>query len=122
MIGQEQLATAVAEANSLIQPPDDIFYQELEDKERTVKNFLPALLRVIHFEGNEAGKPIIESLEWLKSKSKKEAPLTVINQTWKRYVFNKENQFNKSAYIFCVLDGAWGVMERPTDLRLESKP
>ncbi|RUQ96670.1 Tn3 family transposase [Legionella septentrionalis] len=111
-VGYEELIIAVSEANALIQPPDDVFYRELEDKEQTIKNFLPALLRVIHFDGNEAGKPIIEALNWLKNKSKKEAPLALVNKTWKRYVLDKENQFNKTAYIFCILDKLQGALKR----------
>ncbi|HIF0232374.1 TPA: Tn3 family transposase [Legionella pneumophila] len=112
IVGYEELIIAVTEANALIQPPDDVFYQELEDKEQTIKNFLPALLRVIHFDGNEAGKPIIQALDWLKSKSKKEAPMALVSKTWKRYVLDKENQFNKTAYIFCVLDKLQGALKR----------
>ena len=111
-VGYEELIIAVTEANALIQPPDDVFYRELEDKEQTVKNFLPALLRVIHFDGNEAGKPIIQALDWLKSKSKKEASMALVSKTWKRYVLDKENQFNKTAYIFCVLDKLQGALKR----------
>lgn len=111
-VGYEELIAAVTEANALIQPPDDVFYRELEDKEQTIKNFLPALLRVIHFDGNEAGKPIIQALDWLKNKSKKEAPMALVNKTWKRYVLDKENQFNKTAYIFCVLDKLQGALKR----------
>lgn len=111
-VGYEELVIAVTEANALIQPPDDVFYRELEDTEQTIKNFLPALLRVIHFDGNEAGKPIIQALDWLKSKSKKEAPMALVSKTWKRYVLDKENQFNKTAYIFCVLDKLQGALKR----------
>lgn len=111
-VGYEELIVAITEANALIQPPDDVFYQELEEKEQTIKNCLPALLRVIHFDGNAVGKPIIHALEWLKSKSKKEAPMALVSKTWKRYVLDKENQFNKTAYIFCVLDKLQGALKR----------
>lgn len=111
-VGYEELIIAITEANALIQPPDDVFYRELENKEQTIKNFLPALLRVIHFDGNEAGKPVIQALDWLKSKSKKEAPMAFVSKTWKRYVLDKENQFNKTAYIFCVLDKLQAALKR----------
>jgi len=111
-VGYEGLLDAVAEANALIQPPDDIFYRELEDKEQTVKNFLPALLRIIHFDGNHAGKPIIQALDWLKGKSKKEAPMKLVSKKWKRYVFDKDNKFNKTAYVFCVIDKLQSALKR----------
>ena len=111
-IGLESLVAAFSEADALIQPPDDIFYRELENKEQTVKNFLPAMLRVMNFDGNEAGKPVIQALSWLKSKSKKEAPMIIVNKTWKRYVLDKDNQLNKVAYTFCVLDKLQGALKR----------
>ena len=70
------------------------------------------MLRVMHFDGNEAGKPVIQALNWLKSKSKKEAPMIIVNKTWKRYVLDKDNQLNKSAYTFCVLDKLQGALKR----------
>jgi len=111
-VGYEGLLDTVAEANALIQPPDDIFYRELEDKEQTVKNFLPALLRIIHFDGNHVGKPIIQALDWLKGKSKKEAPMKLVSKKWKRYVFDKDNKFNKTAYVFCVIDKLQSALKR----------
>lgn len=111
-VGHDTLVAAVSEVNALIQPPDDIFYRELENKEQTVKNFLPAMLRVMNFDGNEAGKPVIQALNWLKSKSKKDAPMIIVNKTWKRYVLDKDNQLNKSAYTFCVLDKLQGALKR----------
>ena len=111
-VGHETLVAAVSEAKALIQPPDDIFYRELENKEQTVKNFLPAMLRVMNFDGNEAGKPVIQALNWLKSKSKKEVPMLIVNKTWKRYVLDKDNQLNKAAYTFCVLDKLQGALKR----------
>lgn len=111
-VGHESLVAAVSEADALIQPPDDIFYRELENKEKTVKNFLPTMLRVMNFDGNEAGKPVIQALNWLKSKSKNEAPMIIVNKTWKRYVLDKDNQLNKAAYTFCALDKLQGALKR----------
>lgn len=111
-IGHRHLTAAVEEADAIIQPHDDVFYNELEKKEQTVKNFLPTLLRVIYFEGNEAGKPVIQALKWLKCRSRKEAPMTIVSKKWKRHLVDRENQFNKSAYIFCVLDRLHQALKR----------
>ncbi len=111
-IGYKPLILAVQEVDSLIQPPDNVFYQELEQKEKTVKKFFPTFLRTINFESNQAGKPVTEALNWLKNKSKNEPPMQVVRKSWKRYVFGKEKEFDQTAYIFCILDKLQSALKR----------
>ncbi|HIF0232327.1 TPA: Tn3 family transposase [Legionella pneumophila] len=85
-VGQDALIHAVENASSLIRPPNNVFYHELEQKEKTVQKFLPLLLRVINFESNPAGKPILASLEWLKGKQTNEPPMQIVGKSWKRNV------------------------------------
>jgi TnpA family transposase len=89
-VGYETLIYAVENASALIRPPGNVFYQELEQKQKTVQQFLPAFLRVIHFESNQAGKPVVESLAWLKSKQNDDPPMGVVRKSWKRYVVIKD--------------------------------
>jgi hypothetical protein len=65
-VGYDKIVHAVDNADALIQPPDNVFYRELEHKKNTVSRFLPTLLRVINFNSNQAGKSVIQSLAWLK--------------------------------------------------------
>jgi TnpA family transposase len=89
-IGQETLVHAVENASALIRPPGNVFYQELEEKENTVQRFLPALLRVMNFESNKAGKMLIDSIEWLKGNQNTEPPMGIVGKSWKRHVVVKD--------------------------------
>lgn len=89
-VGHETLIHAVENASALIRPPNNVFYHELEQKEKTVQKFLPTLLRVINFEGNQAGKPLLVSLEWLRGKQTDEPPMEIVGKSWKRNVIIKD--------------------------------
>ena len=89
-VGYETLIYAVKNASALIRPPGNIFYQELEQKQKTVQQFLPAFLRVINFDSNQAGKPVVDSLAWLKSKKNDAPPMGIVRKSWKRYVDIKD--------------------------------
>ncbi|MBP9681710.1 MAG: Tn3 family transposase [Bacteriovorax sp.] len=104
IVGHETLIDAVQKASSLIRPPGNVFYHELKQKKNMVKKFLPALLRVINFDSNQAGKSLIQSLEWLKNKKTVEPPMGIVGKSWKRHVVNKDGKIDPIAYTFCVLD------------------
>ena len=89
-VGHEAFVYAVENASALIRPPNNVFYHEVEQKEKTVQKFLPCLLRVINFDSNQAGKPLLASLEWLKGKQTAEPPMEVVGKSWKRNVVIKD--------------------------------
>jgi TnpA family transposase len=89
-VGHEALVYAVENASALIRPPSNVFYHELEQKEKTVQKFLPSLLRVIHFDSNQAGKPLLASIEWLKGKQTDEPPMEIVGKSWKRNIVIKD--------------------------------
>jgi len=103
-VGYDRLIHAVHDVSSLIQPPDNVFYQELEQKKTTVKRFLSTLLRVISFDANQAGKSVIQSLTWLKSKQSDDPPMGVVEKSWKHHVVGRDGNVDLMAYTFCVLD------------------
>ena len=89
-VGRERLVSAVENASALIRPPSNVFYHELEQKEKTVQKFLPSLLRVINFDSNQAGKPLLASIEWLKGKQTDEPPMEIVGKSWKRNIVIKD--------------------------------
>lgn len=103
-VGYERLIRAVDDVNAIIEPPDNVFYQELEQKKNTVKRFLPTFLRVIKFDANEAGKPLAQSLDWLRDKQNGEPPMAVVGTSWKRHVIDDDGKIDQMAYTFCVLE------------------
>jgi TnpA family transposase len=111
-IGYERIIRAVDDVSSIIDPPDNVFYQELKQKRHTVKRFLPTFLRVINFEANEAGKPIVQSLKWLGDKQNNEPPMAVVGTSWERYIIDENGKIDRMAYTFCVLEKLQTALNR----------
>ena len=65
-VPRETLADALKELNTLVRPPDNVFYNELQTRYRRVRLFLPTLLREITFEAAPAGGPVVEAIEYLQ--------------------------------------------------------
>ena len=68
------LAEALGTLSTLVRPPDDVFYTELQTRYRRVRLFLPTLLHQVHFEAAPAGAAVVAALEYLK---RREAPARV---------------------------------------------
>ena len=60
------LAEALGTLSTLVRPPDDVFYTELQTRYRRVRLFLPTLLHQVHFEAAPAGAAVVAALEYLK--------------------------------------------------------
>ena len=89
---QIRITTAVATIYELARPADDNYYQEIVARYPTVRRFFPALLRTVEFVSNEAGKPVLKALTFLKDlEGQKQpdmdsAPMDVVPASWKRLV------------------------------------
>ena len=58
----EQLSSAIDDVEDIARPPEDNYYDELLKQWRSVRRFLPKLLSIVDFEGNQAGKKNPRSL------------------------------------------------------------
>jgi TnpA family transposase len=105
----EQLSSAIASVEELARPPEDNYYTELIQQWRSVRRFLPKLLSIIDFEGNQAGQKILEAWQFLQSiegqrqPSMDAAPLKVVDKKWAVWVIDSNGSINRRAYTFCVL-------------------
>jgi hypothetical protein len=107
-ISPDALALALAGVNTLIRPSDNVYYQELDAKYKTVRRFLPALAEQIHFGANAAGEPFITASAWLRSsmttkRPGNNAPRDIITKPWQRHVLREDGTVDFHAYTFCVL-------------------
>ena len=50
---------------------DDVYFHELEESYRSVRRYLPTLLRIINFDSNSAGKPVVVDFNWLRENEQK---------------------------------------------------
>ncbi|MEX5748763.1 Tn3 family transposase [Massilia sp. X63] len=107
-ISPDALALALASVNKLIRPIDNVYYQELDAKYKTVRRFLPALAEHIHFSANAAGEPFIAAFAWLRAnmtvkRPDNDAPREIITRPWQRHVLREGDAIDFHAYTFCVL-------------------
>ena len=61
------LEQARTDIKALIQPPDDIYFRELEGHYRSVRSFLPAVLKDLNFESNSKGQALLKAFNWLNT-------------------------------------------------------
>ena len=66
-VPRDILSRALDNVNTLIRPADNVYYQELDAKYKTVRRFLPTLLLHVRFGANAAGEPVVAALNWLRT-------------------------------------------------------
>lgn len=116
-VPRETLADTLKELNTLVRPPDDVFYNELQGRYRRVRLFLPALLREIRFEAAPAGAAVVEAIEYLQRQEvsptpEDTVPSVVVPKAWQRYVYSANETIDHRAYTFCVLDQLRAALRR----------
>ncbi len=108
-VSKEKLQQAIDTVESLARPADENYHQELVDRYRRVRMFLPELLKRIEFSATSAGQKVLRSLQYLKSLEGSKttilssAPTEVIEKSWLRLVFDDKKRIRKQAYTLCVL-------------------
>jgi hypothetical protein len=58
-IEREKLEAVVSQVDSLVRPPEDVYYRELAGSYARVRRFLPHLLRTVSFDATPAGQPVL---------------------------------------------------------------
>ncbi|MBC8751043.1 MULTISPECIES: Tn3 family transposase [Paraburkholderia] len=108
-IPRDELLNALQEVSTLVRPPQDVFYRELQGRYRSVRRFLPALLEHIHLDAGPAGRAVVEALKYLHvmevdPKRDAEPPMAVVSKSWQTHVVPNEGEVDRRAYLFCTLD------------------
>lgn len=108
-VPKEQIQQAIVTIDDLTRPPDDAFYPELADRYGHIRRFLPTLLKAVSFQSTQAGKPLLEAVQFLRDLEEQrkpdmsQAPLEVVSPAWKRVVLGKDKKGDRAAYTLCVL-------------------
>jgi TnpA family transposase len=114
---REELESALHQIDSLVRPPEDVYYQDLQDSYPRVRRFLPTLLRTLQFGGTPAGQPVLDALQYLSHIEEHgrsqagEVPVGIVTRGWRRYVLDGEG-FDRKAYVFCCLDRVRSALRR----------
>ncbi len=108
-IARSSIKDAVTIVDEIARPQDGRFHQELIERYRRVRMFLPALLKTVSFQATASGKLVLRAFQFLSRTKKnraltvKDVPMGVISSSWKRLVINK-GEINIPAYTLCVLE------------------
>jgi len=114
---REDLQAALCQVNSIVRPPEDVYYQELADSYSRVRRFLPTLLRTFQFGCTPAGQPVVDALNYLSKVEENgrsqaaDPPIQIVTRGWRRYVLDGET-FDRRAYVFCFLDRVRSALRR----------
>jgi TnpA family transposase len=116
-IPRDTLESAVDDVRTLIRPPNNVYFKELESKYRTVRRFLPTLAEHIHFGANPSGAPVVAAMEWLRvnmtlKTPQSDAPCEVISKSWRPHVLRDDDTIDRRAYSFCVLKELQSALKR----------
>jgi len=110
-IPRERVLDAGAQVETLARPPDDHYYPELVERYRSVRRFLPTLLRTVPFEGTQAGQPMLGALDFLhriehqRLPDMQQAPLDIVSRAWRRLVLPRhEPGVDRQAYTLCAME------------------
>ncbi|MDF5940564.1 Tn3 family transposase [Pseudomonas aeruginosa] len=111
------LEKALEEVNALIRPVDDVYFLALEARYRSVRRFLPDLLKHIRFGFSPAGKGVAASLEWLqlnlpRRKPEDDAPQEIVAKAWQKHITREDGSLDMGAYVFCTLDALRTALRR----------
>jgi len=116
-IPQAVLESALASVTALIRPSDNVYYLELAERYRSVRGYLPAVLKHLRFEAGPAGESVVAAFNWLRdnhlrTKPADDAPREVISKSWQRYVVREDGSIDLRAYTFCLLDQLKTAIQR----------
>lgn len=108
-VQRDQLEAAIGQVDSLVRPPEDMYYQELQQAWGRVRKFLMPLVTTVHFGSTPAGKTVLEALAALgsqdgRAKLPATTPLDIVGRGWRKYVIDSDGMIDKKAYVFCCLD------------------
>lgn len=115
---QSTIAEAVATIYEIARPPDDNYHQEVVERYPSVRRFLPSLLRTISWSSNEAGKPVLDAMAFLRDLEGQKRPdlvealMEVVPASWKRYVAPAGEPIDRRYYTLCVLSRLQEALRR----------
>lgn len=110
-LAAERVDQAAATVAELARPPDDRYFEDLPSRYTHVRRFLPSLLRLVTFDGTDAGKPVLAAWDFLRRQETQrprprwvDAPLDVATGVWRPIVEPNPGQIDHRAYTLCALD------------------
>lgn len=119
------LAESVSKINELARPQNNNLQDEMVEKYRRVKRFLPAVLRDLHFQAAPAGEHMLTAIHYMtelngsKKRVLDDTPEHIITGPWKRLVYDVEGRIQRAGYSLYLLERLQDALRR-WDIWLEN--
>jgi len=103
-VKQDALQRAVDTVRALARPAGDQHQQEMVERYRQIKIYLPTVLQIIDFQATTGGQPVKASLDFVGRTAGQsradfsQAPLTGLHPAWRRAVVGRAGQIDRKAY------------------------
>lgn len=109
-VSRDDLAAALAVVGALSRPLDAVYYDQLTERYRTLRWFVPTFLATFAFQSVAGERDVLDALAFLvliegqHQPDMTKAPAAVITGRWRPFVTQADGQIDRKAYTFCVLD------------------
>ena len=109
-VPREELVAAMETCEQLTQVPQDRFYSDILSRYMYVRQFLPALLSTVDFNGTASGQVVLDGLALLRDAERglaidrERVPAALVSKPWDRLVCPTARTVNRRALTFCVLE------------------
>ena len=104
------LQRAVEEAEQIVRPDDDNYFDFLATRYNYLRQFTPAFLQAFSFQSNVSEDLLLKAIAVLRHLNATQrralpadAPLDFVTPKWQPYVLTPEGQLNRHYYELCVL-------------------
>jgi hypothetical protein len=109
-IARTPLQRAVEEAEHIVRPDDDNYFDFLATRYSYLRQFTPAFLQAFSFQSNVPEDPLLKAIAVLRHLNATQrralpadAPLDFVTPKWQPYVLTPEGHLNRHDYELCVL-------------------
>ncbi|MBI3304612.1 MAG: Tn3 family transposase [Deltaproteobacteria bacterium] len=104
------LRRAVEEADRIVRPLDESYFDFLETRYSYLRHFAPPFLETFTFHSNRTPDPLLEAVALLHELNTSQrrsvpddAPIAFVPLKWRPYVVEQEGRINRHYYALCAL-------------------
>jgi hypothetical protein len=110
VLSEEDLAAAVDDADRIMRPLDDDYFDLLADRHSDLRQFAPSLLSAFKFRSSDVDGELVEAIELVcrlnasgHRKVPEDAPVSFVPARWRSYVIDHDGRIDRRFYELCVL-------------------
>jgi TnpA family transposase len=110
VLSEQELAAAVDDADRIMRPLDDDYFDLLADRYSHLRQFAPSLLSAFNFRSSDVDQELVAAIELVhqlnvsgRRKVPEDAPVSFVPARWRTYVIDDDGRIDRRFYELCVL-------------------